>query len=277
MSNETQNDGRREEPSPTERLVRLADGIFDRACALDRMKLNKKDDEEAETLRETRDDAFRGCIEAWGIVLAMLPTSELDTLKRKELQRDAYKVMSRCAHRVKALDEAKGHIAKAIDAGYLEGFISLGAICMDLSQWDEAEAAFRSALAKGVSEMRAHAGLGELYFFLGTEKLKTDPSHKEYFAKAEEEFIAAGKARFAEGFERAMDLFETIGWKEKALAFGGRARSFYEEHRGSTGEKLRALDAKLRRIAGDTRHDRLVEGVGRKLGEVLGGKAGRNP
>jgi hypothetical protein len=107
---------------------------------------------------------------------------------------------------------------------------------------------------------------------MGTERLKTDPRHTAYFLKAEEEFITAGKARFNDGFERAMDLFETLGWKEKAASIGEKAARFYAEHRGSYGEKLRTLDARLRKIAGEERHRRMVEGVGRKLGEVLGGK-----
>jgi len=261
-----------EETPTVERLVGIADAIFGRATKLDGIKLAKKDDEASRTINETRDDAFGGCIQLWKTILQMLPTSELDSARRKELVRDAHKVMSRCYHRIGSLETAKTHIAKAIDAGYYDGFISLGAICMDLKQWDEAEAAFRSALGKGVQEMRAHAGLGELYFGMGVERLKSDAAHTEYFVKAEEEFVAAGRERFAEGFERAMELFETIGWKDRAISFGQRARSFYEEHRSGYGERLRALDAKLRRLAGEQRHDRIVEGVGRKLGEVLGGK-----
>jgi hypothetical protein len=275
MISETPREQHKDERSPVERLVGVADAIFDRACKLDAIKLAKRDDEAAAAIRETRDGAFNGCVEAWGVVLAMLPTCDVDAARRKELMCDAHKVMSRCSHKLGDLDAARAHIARAIDAGYLDGFISLGAICMDLREWDEAEAAFRSALAKGVQEMRAHAGLGELYFDIGTEKLKSDPAHKEYFIKAEEEFVTAGKARFTEGFERAMDLFETIGWKDRALAFGQRARSFYEEHRGSYGEKLRALDVKIRRLTGEERRDRIVEGVGRRLGEVLGGKKER--
>ena len=120
--------------------------------------------------------------------------------------------------------------------------------------------------------MRAHAGLGELYFKLGTERLKQDPKHTEYFVKAEEEFIAAGKERFTEGFDRAMDLFETLGWRERAATIGLRAAKFYEEHKSSYGEKLLAVNQRLRKLAGEQRHDRLVEGVGRRLGAVLGGK-----
>jgi tetratricopeptide (TPR) repeat protein len=271
MTTETQRE-HGDEASPVERLVAVADAIFTRANALDGIKLAKKDEEAARTIAETRDDAFGGCIQLWRVILLMLPTSELDTARRKELTRDAHKVKSRCHHRLGNLEAAKLAITKAIDAGYYDGFISLGAICLDLKQWEEAEAAFRSALAKGVQEMRAHAGLGEMYFSMGTEKLKADRAHTAFFVKAEEEFIAAGKERFAEGFERAMDLFETIGWKDRALSFGNRARSFYEEHRSSYGGKLRALDAKLRRLTGEERRDRIVEGVGRKLGEVLGGK-----
>ena len=272
MTHEAQREQKKDERSPLERLTGVADAIFARAGSLDAVKLAKKDDEAAKVLREVRDDAFRGCIEAWDIILQMLSTSEIDAARRRDLTRDAHKVMSRCYHRIGSLETAKTHIAKAIDAGYYDGFISLGAICMDLKQWDEAEAAFRSALGKGVQEMRAHAGLGELYFGMGVERLKSDAAHTEYFVKAEEEFVAAGRERFAEGFERAMELFETIGWKDRAISFGQRARSFYEEHRSGYGERLRALDAKLRRLAGEQRHDRIVEGVGRKLGEVLGGK-----
>jgi tetratricopeptide (TPR) repeat protein len=262
-----------DEHAPVERLVAVADAIFARAIALDGIKLAKQDDEAARTIAETRDDAFAGCVQVWSVILAMLPTSELDAARRKELTRDAHKVKSRCHHRLGNLEAARVDIAKAIDAGYHDGFISLGAICMDLRQWEEAEAAFRSALAKGVQEMRAHAGLGELYFGMGTERLKTDPKHTAYFVKAEEEFITAGRERFADGLERAMDLFETIGWRDKALSFGHKAKSFYEQHRASYGERLRSLDAKLRKLTGPERHDRIVEGVGRKLGEVLGGKA----
>ena len=271
MTTETHRE-RTDEGAPIERLVAVADAIFTRATALDGIKLAKKDDEAAKTIAEARDDAFGGCVQLWLVILQMLPMSELDAARRKELTRDAHKVKSRCYHRLGNLEAAKVAITKAIDAGYYDGFISLGAICMDIKQWDEAEAAFRSALAKDVQEMRAHAGLGELYFDMGTEKLKNDPAHTAFFVKAEEEFIAAGKERFAEGFERAMDLFETIGWRDKALTFGHRARSFYELHRVSYGGKLRALDAKLRRLTGEERRDRIVEGVGRKLGEVLGGK-----
>lgn len=271
MTTDTQHERADEQPA-IERLVAVADAIFTRATALDGIKLGKKDDEAAKTIAETRDDAFLGCIQLWRVILQMLPTSEIDTARRKELACDAYKVKSRCHHRRGNLQAAKINIAKAIDAGYYDGFISLGAICLDLKEWEAAEAAFRSALAKGVQEMRAHAGLGEMYFSMGTEKLKADPGHTALFVKAEEEFIAAGKERFAEGFERAMDLFETIGWKDRALSFGHKARSFYEEHRVSYGGRLRALDAKLRRLTGEERRDRIVVGVGRKLGEVLGGK-----
>jgi tetratricopeptide (TPR) repeat protein len=272
MTTEMQHKENGDEASPIERLVAVADAAFARANALDGIKLAKKDDEAARTIAEARDDAFAGCVQVWRVILQMLPTSELDAARRKELTRVAHKVKSRCHHRLGDLDAAKIAIAKAIDAGYHDGFISLGAIAMDLKQWEEAEAAFRSALAKGVQEMRAHAGLGELYFSMGTEKLKADPGHTAFFVRAEEEFIAAGRERFAEGFERAMDLFETIGWKDRALTFGNRAKSFYEEHRASYGGKLRALDVRLRRLTGEERRDRIVEGVGRKLGEVLGGK-----
>lgn len=262
----------REEPSPIERLIDIADEIFDRAIKLDGIKLQKRDDEASRTIEETRDDAFGGCLRLWKVVLNLLPTSDLDQPRKKALEMDAYKVMSRCYHRLGNLDAAQRNIAHAIDAGYSDGFISLGAICLDQRKYEEAEAAFRTAIKKEVHVTRAHAGLGELYFAMGTEKLKKDPKHTAYFLKAEEEFITAGKDRFTEGFDRAMDLFETIGWRDRALSIGERAAKFYSEHRGSYGEKLRVLNQRIRKLTGEERHDKMVEGVGRKLSEVLGGK-----
>lgn len=262
----------KEERSALDRLVEIADAIFDRATKLEGIKLAKRDDEAAQTIAETRDDAFRGCIQVWRVILQLLPTSDLDQPAKAELEIDAHKVCSRCFHRLDRLEEAKREITKAIDLGYAEGFISLGAVCLDQGLHDEAESAFLSALAKEVQTMRAHAGLGELYFKIGTERLKQDPKHTEYFVKAEEEFIAAGKERFTEGFDRAMDLFETLGWRERAATVGLRAAKFYEEHKGSYGEKLRVLNRRIRKLAGSERHDRIVDGVGRKLGRVLGGK-----
>jgi tetratricopeptide (TPR) repeat protein len=263
---------KKEERTALDRLVEIADAIFERATKLEGIKLVKRDDEAAQTIAETRDDAFRGCIQVWRVILQLLPTSDIDQPAKAELEIDAHKVCSRCFHRLDRLEEAKREISKAIDLGYAEGFISLGAICLDEGQHEEAESAFLSALAKDVQTMRAHAGLGELYFKLGTEQLKRDPKHTEYFVKAEEEFIAAGKERFTEGFDRAMDLFETLGWRERAATVGLRAAKFYEEHKGSYGGKLRALNNRLRKLAGEARHDRIVDGVGRKLGQVLGGK-----
>jgi len=274
MGNEKTSKGKKDERTPVDRLAEIADAIFERATKLDGIKLVRRDDEAAQTIADTRDDAFRGCIQVWRVILQLLPTSDLDQSARGELSIDAHKVVSRCFHRLDRLDEAKIEIAKAIDLGYAEGFISLGAICLDQGQHEEAESAFKSALAKDVQTMRAHAGLGELYFKMGTEKLKQDPKHTAYFVKAEEEFIAAGKERFTEGFDRAMDLFETLGWRERAATVGLRAAKFYEEHKGSYGEKLRALNNRLRKLAGEARHDRLVDGVGRKLGAVLGGRKG---
>lgn len=266
----------REELTPLDRLVAVADAIFDRAIKLDGIKLQKKDDEAIRTITETRDDAFGGCIQVWKVVLSLLPTSDLDLPAKKSLEMDGYKVMSRCYHRLGSLDAARRNITKAIDAGYADGFISLGAICLDLKEYEEAESAFRTAIKKGVQVTRAHAGLGEMYFAMGTEQLKKDPRHEAYFLKAEEEFITAGKDRFTEGFDRAMDLFETMGWKDRALAVGERAARFYGEHRGKYGEKLRTLNIRIRKLAGEERHDKLVEGVGRKLGEVLGGNKSRD-
>lgn len=272
MSKDKLPGGKKEERTPIERLEEIADAIFDRATKLESIKLARRDDEAEQTIADTRDDAFRGCIQVWRVLLQLLPTSDLDQPARAELKIDAHKVISRCFHRLDRLDEAKREITKAIDLGYAEGFISLGAICLDQGQFEEAESAFKSALAKEVQTMRAHAGLGELYFKLGTERLKQDNKHTEYFVKAEEEFIAAGKERFTEGFDRAMDLFETLGWRERAATIGMRAAMFYEQHKGSYGEKLRVLNRRIRKLAGETRHDRIVDGVGRRLGRVLGGK-----
>ena len=260
-----------EERTPLDRLVDIADAMFDRANKLDGIKLGKREDEAAAQISETRDDAFGGCIQLWKVVLRMLPTSDLEQRARGELERDAYKVISRCYHRLGNLEGARRNIARAIDAGYADGFISLGAICLDLDDHDAAEAAFRSAIAKEAQLARAHAGLGELFYARGLEALKRDPEHKDYFVLAEEEFIAAGKERFTDVFERAIDLFETVGLKDRALSIGERASAFYEEHRSSYGEKLRSLNARLRRLTGEERHERIVEGVGRRLGKVLGG------
>ena len=120
--------------------------------------------------------------------------------------------------------------------------------------------------------MRAHAGLGELYFKLGTEALKDNSDkHVEYFEKSEQEFMAAGRERFAEGYERAMELFETIGWKDKALAFGERAVRIYENNRIKYGDRLRSLSPRLRKIAGDERYERFLSSLGRGLGNIMGG------
>ncbi len=258
--------------TPVERLVDIADAIFDRATTLDGIKLEKPNDEAATTIAETRDEGFHGVIHVWRVVLDMLPSSGLEQAQKRELEIDGYKVISRCYHRLENLEKARIAVTKAIDLGYVDGFISLGAINMDLKDDEAAEAAFRSALAKEAQPMRAHAGLGELYFRMGTEAIKTDPDNTEYFVKAEDEFMAAGKERFTESYERAMDLFETIGWKDKAIAFGERAAQLYDTHRVKYGDKLRGLDARIRKLAGDERHERLIAGVGRRLGDLVGGK-----
>jgi tetratricopeptide (TPR) repeat protein len=264
--------GPRDEQKPIELLAEIVDAIFVRATKLDGITSTRKDDEIAATIAETRDDAFRGCIQLWEVILRMLSTADLDQPTRHGLEQDAYKVISRCSHRLGNLEGARRNITRAIDAGYTDGFISLGAICLDLGDFEAAEAAFRSALAHQVQLPRAHAGLGELYFAMGAKALKDDPRQRELFARAEEEFIAAGKERFTEGFDRALDLFETMGLKDRALRIGQKAAAFYGEHKGSYGEKLLALDRRLRRLAGEQRRDRIVEGVGRKLGRVLGGR-----
>ncbi len=261
-----------EDLTPLDRLVMVADAIFERAIKLDGIKLVKKNDEASQSIEETRDAAFGGCIQVWKVILLLLPTSGLDQTKRKDLEMGAYKVISRCFHRLDNLAAARKYIIKGIDAGYQDGFISLGAICLDLGFHEEAESAFETAIHKGVQETRAHAGLGELYFAMGTERLKTDPNHSEFFSKSEEEFVIAGKERFTEGFDRAMDLFEAMGMKDKAISVGKRAAGFYGEHKASYGGKLRALNSRIRKLTGEGRHDRIVEGVGRRLGKVLGGK-----
>jgi len=272
MKSKSNPPGPGEESRPIEALTEVADAIFERAIKLDGITLARKDDEAAATIGETRDDAFRGCIRLWKIILRMLPTADLDQPTRHSLEQDACKVISRCHHRLGNLDGARRNIARAIDAGYADGFISLGAICLDLGDFEGAEAAFRSALGQGVQAARAHAGLGEMYFALGTRAPKDDPKQMEYFARAEEEFISAGKERFTEGFDRALYLFETMGLRERALSVGQKAAAYYEEHKSSYGQKLLSLNRRLRKIAGDQRHERIVEGVGRRLGRVLGGR-----
>ncbi len=261
-----------EDLTPLDRLVMVADAIFERAIKLDGIKLARKNDEASQSIEETRDAAFGGCIQVWKVILLLLPTSGLEQPIRKELETSAYKVISRCFHRLDNLAAARKYIIKGIDAGYQDGFISLGAICLDLGLHDEAESAFKTAIKKEVQETRAHAGLGELYFAMGTESLKTDPKHSDFFSMAEEEFVIAGKERFTEGFDRAMDLFEAVGMKDKAISVGKRAAMFYGEHKANYGGKLRSLNSRIRKLTGEGRHDRIVEGVGRKLGKVLGGK-----
>jgi tetratricopeptide (TPR) repeat protein len=261
-----------DERPAVERLVDIADTVFARASSLEGMKLGRGQEEAHRIVDEGREAAFRSTVALWRVILSMLPTSGLEQARRKELAMDGYKVMSRACHRLGELEEAERHITRAIDAGYLDGFISLGAVCLDRKDYDAAERAFRSALAKDVQATRAHAGLGELYFAMGTARLKDDPTHKEYFVKAEEEFMIAGKERFTEGYERAMDLFETIGWKEKAAAIGARLAQHYGNNRSRYGEKLRVLDQRIRRLAGERRYEKIVTGVGRRLGDILGGK-----
>jgi len=263
---------KKEEQKPVERLVDVADAIFERATTLDGIKLSKKQEEYTATIEETRDDAFSGCINCWRIVISLLPTSGIPQGEQLTLEIDAHKVISRCFQRLEKMGQAKTNIIKAIDKGYADGFVSLGAICLEMEDFEEAENALKSALAKNAQTMRAHAGLGELYFKMGTEALSKDPEHKEFFLKAEEEFLAAGKERFTDGFERAMDLFGTIGWRDQALNFGQKALGYYSEHRHGYGERLRGLDQKLRKLAGDDRHEKIIEGVSRALGDVFGRK-----
>ena len=258
--------------TPVERLVDIADAMFDRAVALDGISLTKKNDEALLTIHDTRDETYRGVIQVWRIAIDLLPSSGLEQPIRKELEVDGYKVISRCYHRLQDLDKARNAMIRAIDLGYPDGFISLGAIAMDCGDYDAAEKAFLSAIAKDVQLMRAHAGLGELYFKIGTDALNNkDPKHTEFFEKSEEQFLAAGKERFGEGYERAMELFETIGWKEKALSFGEKAAQYYDSHKNKYGDRLRTLSPKIRKIAGDDRYERFLKGLGRGIGNIVGG------
>ncbi len=258
--------------TPAERLVDIADAIFDRANKLEGITLSKKNDEASQTIKETRDDAYGGCIAVWRVIIDILPTSSLDQPYRKELEVDGHKVISRCFHRLDRYDKAKQAITKAIDLGYAEGFISLGSICLDNGELEEAEQAFNSAIAKDAQVTRAHAGLGEVYFKMGARALKDkSDKHVPFFERAEEHFLLAGKERFAEGYERAMELFDTIGWKDKALSFGEKAAKFYEHNRLKYGDRLRILSPKIRAIAGDDRYDKLLDGLGRGLGSIIGG------
>jgi tetratricopeptide (TPR) repeat protein len=263
-----------ENRTPFDRLVDIADAMFERATTLEGLAPSKKKekDDTAKTLLEMRDETFRGVIEVWGVVIDLLPSSGLDQPSRKELEIDGHKVISRCYHRLDRHAEAKQAITKAIDLGYADGFISLGAICMDKNEFDEAETAFQSAIAKETQMMRAHAGLGELYFKQGTMALKAQSGdHKIYFEKAEEQFLSAGKERFGEGYERAMELFDAIGWKEKALSFGERAAQYYEDNRLKYGDRLKSISSRIRKIAGDERYDKFLSGVGRGIGSIMSG------
>ena len=258
--------------TPLDRLVDIADAIFERATKLEEVLNTKKKNEHLEPIQEMKEETFKGVIDVWGVVIDLLPSSGLDQPTRKELEIDGHKIISRCYHRLGNFEAAKKAITQAIDLGYGDGFISLGAIAMDCEDYDEAEVAFQSAIAKDVQTMRAHAGLGELYFRLGTMALKDESDkHIHFFEKAEHEFLAAGKSRFGEGYERAMELFDTIGWKKQALAFGEKAAQFYEDNRLSYGDKLRTLSSRLHKIAGDERYDKFISGVGRSLGSIMSG------
>ena len=103
-----------------------------------------------------------------------------------------------------------------------------------------------------------------------------NPNHTDYFEKSEEAFLSAGKERFGEGYERAMELFETIGWKDKALVFGEKAALFYEKNRTKYGDRLRNLSPRIRKIAGSDRYDRFLEGLGRGIGNIVGGGVRNN-
>ena len=260
--------------TPLERLVDIADAMFERATTLEGLAPPKKKEKDdiSKTLTEIRDETFHGVIDVWRVIIDLLPSSGLDQPSRKELEIDGHKVISRCHHRLGGHEAAKQSITKAIDLGYADGFISLGAICLDAGEFDEAEIAFQSALAKDVQKMRAHAGLGEMYFKQGTLELKNQSGkHKAFFEKAEDQFLSAGKERFGEGYERAMELFDAIGWKEKALAFGEKAAHYYEDNRLKYGDRLKGLSSRIRKIAGDERYDKFLTGLGRGLGSIMSG------
>lgn len=261
----TENDER----AAVDKLADIADAIFGRATKLDGIRLTRRDEIAEQVIGETRDECFQGCMDVWKVIIEMLPSASIGQGRRRELEVDGHKIVSRCHHRLGSFREAQAAITKAIDLGYADGYISLGAILLDRRDYTAAESAFRTAIAKDVQVMRAHAGLGELYFAMGRVALKDDADHAEYFQKAEEHFIIAGRERFMEVYERAMDLFETIGWKERAREFGERAVNHYNEHRSTYAERLRHLDIRLRRLAGEDRHDRLLNGVGKKLGGLL--------
>jgi tetratricopeptide (TPR) repeat protein len=256
-----------EKKFPVMRLVDLADAIFERATQVEQGDdFAKKSSEIAVQYRE---QSLKDCIELWSVIEELAPGSYVDQIQKKRLAKDAPKIISRCYHKLGNLEAARKYITSAIDRGYLGGFISLGAICMETGDFEAAKSAFLSAISKGVMENRAHAGLGELYFKMGCEQLKRDREHKEYFVLAEQEFILAGKAKFTESFDRAIDLFDKIGLKEKAMSIAKTASVFYETNKGAYGEKIRALDSRFRRMTGEDRHDKLVEEMGKKLSKLL--------
>lgn len=264
----TENDER----AAVEKLADIADAIFGRANKLDSIHLERREEAAGQLVSETRDECYQGCMDVWIVILEMLPTSSISHARRREFEVDGYKVISRCYHRLGNLKQAQVAITKAIDLGYKDGYISLGAILLDRKDFSGAETAFRTAIARDIQVTRANAGLGELYFAMGRAALKDDPTHAEFFKRSEEHFIIAGKERFAETYERAMELFETIGWQDRARDFGERAVKYYNEHRNAYADRLRNIDTRLRQLTGEERHDRLLNGVGRKLGGILSGK-----
>ncbi|MBN2803168.1 MAG: hypothetical protein JXR91_08740 [Deltaproteobacteria bacterium] len=253
-------------------LVELADSLFDRATELEEKNICKKDKEALKYLEQLKNDSYLHCIKVWKSVLSFLPQSTIEQSQKKELLQDANKIISRCYQKLGEYENAKVHIARAIDNGYIAGFISLGAISIKLNDFDGAQSAFKSAISKKIMESRAHAGLGELYFIMGNAELKKDPDHVKYFKMAEEEFITAGKDRFTDGFERAIELFDKIGLKGRALSVGESAVAFYDDHKGTYGEKLKSLDKRLRKLAGDEKHDKIVNEIGIKIRKIINKK-----
>ena len=71
----------------------IADAIFERAIKLDSIKVNKKEEETANTLSETRDECFEGVIATWRVIIDMLPNSRVEFTQRKELEVDRKSVV----------------------------------------------------------------------------------------------------------------------------------------------------------------------------------------
>ena len=73
-----------------------------------------------------------------------------------------------------------------------------------------------------------------------------------------------------------MELFETIGWRDKAASIGLKAAELYGKNRLKYGYQLRNLTLKFKSMTSDTRYEKVISGLGHKLGDIVGGKK-RNP